>query len=136
VKRPVAQQIALGTRSQRLHIVMIQFAMETEPSFEEIVSARKESAAKSLRSATAEELRKLLDEIFSADPSHPWHESFTRFVEDHKDETAYRGETSDGYSFVFYPRTGRGMWYRFDTRLSGVGIISEKTINFLTQLVK
>ena len=110
--------------------------METEPSFEEIISARQESAAKSVRSATAEELRKLLDEIFSADPSHPWHKSFTQFVEDHKDETAYRGETSDGYSFVFYPRTSRGMWYRFDTRLSGVGIISEKTINFLTQLVK
>ena len=69
---------------------------------------------------------------------HPTHgyKSFTQFVEDHGDETAYRGETSDGYSFVFYPSTSRGMWYRFDTRLSGVGIISEKTINFLTQLVK
>jgi hypothetical protein len=67
---------------------------------------------------------------------HPWHKSFTQFLEDHKDETAYRGETSDGYSFVFYPRTSRGMWYRFDKRLSGVGIISEKTMNFLTQLVK
>jgi hypothetical protein len=110
--------------------------METEPSFEEIVSARQESAAKSLRSATAEELRKLLDEIFSADLSHPWHKSFTQFVEDHEDETAYRGETSDGYRFVFYPSTRRGMWCRFDTRLSGVGIISEKTINFLAQLVK
>ena len=106
--------------------------MEDEPSFEEIVSARQESAAKSVRSATPEELRKLLDEIFSADPSHPWHKSFTQFVKDHGDETPYRGETSD----VFYPSTRRGMWYRFDTRLSGVGIISEKTINFLTQLVK
>jgi hypothetical protein len=65
-----------------------------------------------------------------------FHESFAQFVEDHKGETAYRGETSDGYSFAFYPQTGRGMWYRFDTRLSGVGIISEKNIQFLTQLVK
>jgi hypothetical protein len=112
------------------------FPMESERSFEEIVSARKESAAESLRSATPEDLRKSLDEIFSADPSHPWHKSFTQFVEDHKDETAYRGETSDEYSFVFYPRTGRGMWYRFDTRLSGVGIISDNTMKFLTQLVK
>jgi hypothetical protein len=110
--------------------------METEPSFEEILAARKQSAAESLRPATPEELRKSLDEIFSADPLHPWLQSFTRFVEDHKDETAYRGETSDGYSFVFYPRTGRGMWYRFDTRLIGVGLISEKSIKVLTQLVK
>jgi hypothetical protein len=116
--------------------VIAQFAMEPEPSFEEIISARQGSAAKSLRSATVKELRELLDEIFSADPTHPWHKSFMQFVEDHKDETAYRGETLDGYSFVFYPRTSRGMWYRFDTRLSGVGTISEKTMNFLTQLVK
>jgi hypothetical protein len=110
--------------------------VETEPSFEEIVSARKDSAAASLRFATPEEVRRTLDEIFSADPLHPWFESFTRFVEDHKDESAYRGETSDGYSFVFYPRSGRGMWYRFDTRLTGVGIISENAIKFLIQLVK
>jgi hypothetical protein len=110
--------------------------METEPSFEETISARKESAAGSLRSAPPEELRETLDEIFSADPSHPWLQSFTQFIEDHKDETAYRGETSDGYSFVFYPTSGRGMWYRFDTRLTGVGLISENAIKFLTQLVK
>jgi hypothetical protein len=101
VKRPLAQQIALGTRSPRLHTVIAQFAIENEPSFEEIVSGRQESAAKSVRSATPEELRKLLDEIFSADPSHPWHKSFRQFLEDHKDENAHRGETSDGYSFVF-----------------------------------
>jgi hypothetical protein len=36
----------------------------------------------------------------------------------------------------FNPRTGRGVWYRFDKRLSGVGIISEKSIQILTELVK
>ena len=35
VKRPFAQQIELGTRPQRLHIAIAQFAMEDEPSFEE-----------------------------------------------------------------------------------------------------
>jgi hypothetical protein len=82
------------------------------------------------------QLCRTLDEIFAADPSHPWHESFGRFVEDHKDEPAYRGETSDGYSCGFYSRTGRGMWYRFGRRLSGVGTISEKNIRLLAQLVK
>jgi hypothetical protein len=96
--------------------------METEPSFEEIVSARKDSAAESLRSATPEELRQTVNEIFSVDPSHPWLQSFTQFIEDHKDENAYRGETSDGHSFVFYPSSGRGMWYRFDMTRPGAGI--------------
>ena len=110
--------------------------METEPSFDEILAARRQSATESLHPAGPEEVRKLLGEIFVDDPSHPWLKSFTEFVQDHQEETAYRGETSDGYSFVFYPRSGRGMWYRFDTRLSGVGIISENNITLLTQLVK
>ena len=37
---------------------------------------------------------------------------------------------------VFYPSSSRGMWYRFDTRLTGVGLISENSIKFLTGLVK
>jgi hypothetical protein len=110
--------------------------METEPSFDEILASRKQSATESLRPATPEEVRKVLQEIFAADPQHPWLESFTRFVADHHVETAYRGETSDGFSFVFYPSSGRGMWYRFDTRLTGVGLISENWIKFLTGLVK
>lgn len=65
-------------------------------------------------------------------------ESATQFVEDHWDETAYRAETSDGVGVVFYPRTGRGIWYMLDKRLkklSGVGIIGENGIKRLTQLV-
>ncbi len=45
--------------------------METEPSFDEILASRKQSAAESLRPATPEELRKLLPEIFAGDPQHP-----------------------------------------------------------------
>ena len=81
-----------------------------EPSFDEILAARRESAEKTLRPATSEEVRKTLTEIFADDPLHPWLESFTKFVDEHQDETAYRGQTSDGYSFVVYPKTGRGMW--------------------------
>ncbi len=112
--------------------------MEPYRSFDEILSARLKSVTESLRRATPEEVHKLLGEVFAADPSHPWMESSTRFVQDHQDETAYRAETSDGVRLVFYPRTGRGMWYIFDTKrkkLSGVGIISENNIKRLTQLV-
>ena len=112
--------------------------METYRSFDEIRGARLKSVNESLRQATPEELQKLLGEVFADDPLHPWVESTTRFVQDHKDETAYRAETSDGIGLVFYPRTGRGMWYMFDTKLkklSGVGIISDNNIKLLTQLV-
>lgn len=112
--------------------------MEPYRNFDEVLTARLKSVTESLRPATPEELRKLLGEIFAADPLHPWMESSTRFLQDHQDDTAYRAETSDGVGLVFYPRTGRGMWYILDTKLkklSGVGIISESSIKRLTQLV-
>jgi len=112
--------------------------MEPYPSFDEILAARAKSVAESLRPATPAELHKLLGEIFAADPTHPWMEAATRFVEEHQDETAYRAQTSDGIGLVFYPRTSRGMWYTFDPKfkkLSGVGIIAENSIKYLTQLV-
>jgi hypothetical protein len=112
--------------------------MESYRSFDEILAARLQSVAKSLRQATPEELHKLLSEIFAADPLHPWMEASSQFVQEHPDETAYRAEASDGVSLVFYPRTGRGMWYMFDTKLkklSGVGRLSDDNIKRLTQLV-
>jgi hypothetical protein len=112
--------------------------MEPYRTFDEILTARAKSVAESLHPATPAELHKLLGEIFAEDPSHPWMESATRFVEEHPDDTAYRAQTSDGVGLVFYPRTGRGMWYTLDTKLkklSGVGIISENSIKQLTQLV-
>jgi hypothetical protein len=112
--------------------------METYRSFDEIRGERLKSVKESLRQATPEELHKLLGEIFAEDPTHPWMETATHFVQDHQNETAYRAETSDGINLVFYPRTGRGMWYMFDTKLkklSGVGIVSDNNIKLLTQLV-
>jgi hypothetical protein len=107
-------------------------------SFDETLAARLQSVAASLRPATHEELHALLAEIFASNPLHPWAESSTRFVQEHKDEIAYRAETSDGIHVVFYPRTGRGMWYLLDKKdgtVSGVGIISENNMKRLTQLV-
>ena len=112
--------------------------MEPYRSFDEILAARLQSVAKSLRQATPEELHKLLSEIFAADPLHPWMESASQFVHEHPDETAYRAETSDGVGLVFYPRTGRGMWYILDTKLkklSGVGRMSDDNVKRLAQFV-
>ena len=112
--------------------------MERYPSFFEVTAARLQSITKSLRRATPEELHKLLSEIFAVDPLNTWMESDRQFVQEHLDETAYRAETSDGIGLVFYPRTGRGMWFLFDPKLkklSGVGRISEDLMKRLAQVV-
>jgi hypothetical protein len=109
--------------------------MITEPSFAEIQDARRQSAAKTIRQASTQELNALLAELF-VDATHPWAVSFKRFVEDHRELSPYRGETSDGYGFVYYPDAGRGMWYLFREGLTGVGILGAANLKLLADLVE
>lgn len=72
-----------------------------EPSgFAEMLRQRKESARKTLRQTSCEELRALVRELFP-DGSHPWAEPMSQFIEEHQAETAVRGETSDRIAFVY-----------------------------------
>jgi hypothetical protein len=105
------------------------------PSFDEVLATRKQSAAESIRPATAGDLQSLLEKIFAQDPLHPWVEPFEQFVRERESEQAYQGETSDGIGFVFYPGAGKGMWYRYDTRLRGVGVISDRNVSTLREMV-
>jgi hypothetical protein len=62
---------------------------------------RKDSARRTLREASVAELRALITELFAGDETHPFAEMFSRFVKEHEQEQAVRGETSDGFCFVY-----------------------------------
>jgi hypothetical protein len=62
------------------------------PDFADKVAQRREAARKTLRPASNEELQALGRELFP-DGTHPWATTFSQFVEDHKAESALRGET-------------------------------------------
>jgi hypothetical protein len=106
-----------------------------EPSgFAEKLIQRKESARQTLRQTSCEELSALVSELFP-DGAHPWAVSFSQFIEAHRLEPAVRGETSDGFAFVYYPRSQRGIWYEHTGKALGVGLLGQTSLRVLSEIV-
>jgi hypothetical protein len=106
-----------------------------EPSgFAEKLNQRKESARRTLREASCEELRALVLELFP-DGGHPWAVPFSQFIEEHSSERAVRGETSDGFAFVYYPQSNRGIWYEHTGKAIGVGLLGQTSLKALSEIV-
>jgi hypothetical protein len=107
----------------------------TEPSsFAEMLTQREASARKTLRQISCDELRALVLELFP-DKAHPWAAPFSQFIEEHSSEPAVRGETSDGYAFVYYPRSNRGIWYENTGKAFAVGLLSQTSLKALSEIV-
>ena len=97
------------------------------PSFSETLAQRKEAARNTLRRASSPELHALITEFFP-DGTGPFAEAFTNFIDEHRSETAVRGETSDGVAFVYYPPSDRGMGYKTSgNTVEGVGVLGENS---------
>jgi hypothetical protein len=110
--------------------------MNSEPTnFAELLAQRKASAQETLHEVSNEELRALIAKLFP-DGTHPWAESFASFIDEHQTEPALQGETSDGISFVYYPNTNRGIWYQYQNSLRGVGLLSERNLRLLSEIVR
>jgi len=109
--------------------------MMTEPSgFAERFAQRKESARRTLRDASVAELQALSVELFP-DHTHPFARPFSDFIEEHRSESALRGETSDGISFAYYPRSDRGIWYKIEGTLLSVGLLGTTSRKVLSEIV-
>jgi hypothetical protein len=109
--------------------------MMTEPSgFAERLAQRKESARRTLRDASTAELQALIVQLFP-DHTHPFAHPFSNFIEEHRSESAVQGETSDGISFVYYPRSNRGIWYHIDGTLLSVGLLGTTSLKALSEIV-
>ena len=107
----------------------------TEPSgFAEMLVQRKESARKTLRETSNEELHALVRELFP-DSTHSWAESFSKFIEEHRSERIFRGETSDGIGFVYYPRSNNGIWYRYVGKVASVGRLGPNGLKALAEIM-
>ena len=114
---------------------MFTFDIPTGPaSYADKLAQRKESASKTIREASVTELRNLVTELFP-DGTHPFVEPITRFIEEHKSERVYRGETSDGISFVYYPKASNGLWYTFAGKQASVGRLGSNSLKVLAEIV-
>ena len=106
----------------------------TEPSgFGDRLAQRKESAQRTLRDASSEELQALVLQLFP-DGTHPFAEPITKFIQEHHAEKAVRGETSDGVGFVYYPRTNRGIWFKFENEFVSVGLLGTTSLKALAEI--
>jgi hypothetical protein len=56
-------------------------------------------------------------------------------IEEHSSEPAVRGETSDGYAFVYYPRSNRGIWYENSGHAFAVGLLGPTGLKALSEIV-
>src|SRR5271165_5901018 len=116
---------------------MIAEDMMTEPTgFAERLAERKESARRTLRNASSEELQALVMQLFP-DGTHPFAEAFSKFLQEHGSEQAVRGETHDRISFVYYPRSNRGVWYYLDAEgvSAGIGLLGTTSLKALSEII-
>jgi hypothetical protein len=107
----------------------------SEPSgFAEMLIQPKESARKTLRGTSDEELRALVRELFP-DLTHPWAGPFSKFIEEHYAERAVRGEASDGISFVYYPQSRAGVWFENTGKAFAVGLLGHTSLRLLAEII-
>ncbi|HYY29281.1 MAG TPA: hypothetical protein VE860_15115 [Chthoniobacterales bacterium] len=109
--------------------------MMSEPiGFSERLAEWKDSARQTLRDASNEELKALVAQLFP-DGAHPFAELFSKFIQEHGSEKAVRGETHDHISFVYYPRSNRGVWYKLDATGVSVGLLGTTILKALSEIV-
>jgi hypothetical protein len=103
-------------------------------SFSDLLREREASVRRTLREISYEELRSLFQKLFG-ERADPWAEEFSQFTEEHKSEHTVRGETSDGYAFVYYPLSNRGIWYENTGKAFAVGLLTEPVLKALAEIL-
>jgi hypothetical protein len=88
---------------------------------EAIDNERRKAIAKSIRIISAEELKKLGEEIFDS-PDRPWRQTFLSLIAENLGATFYHASADRGVIFLYSRDNDRGLWYLPG---SGIGPLSE-----------
>ena len=88
---------------------------------EAIDNERRKAIAKSIRTISVEELKKLGEEMFD-DPDRPWRQTALQFVEEHQGATFYHASAGEAVIFLYSREGDKGLWYLPG---SGLGPLSE-----------
>ena len=83
---------------------------------ENLDKERRKALAKSIRTISTEELKKLGGELFRF-ADDPWRETFFRFIAENAGATFHHAVTSDGVNIVYCRDHDKGIWF-----LPGSGI--------------
>ena len=77
---------------------------------ENLNKERRKAIAKSIRTVSVEELKKLGGEVFRY-AEDPWRETFFRFIAENPGATFHYAVTSDGVNIVYCRDKDKGMWF-------------------------
>src|SRR6266704_3345974 len=88
---------------------------------EAIDNERRKAIAKSIRTISVEELKKLGEEIFDS-PDRPWRQTFLSLIAEHPGATFYHASAGEGVIFLYSRDNDKGLWYLPG---SGIGPLSE-----------
>ncbi len=77
---------------------------------EEITKERRQAIAKSIHPISADELKKLADEIFKY-ADDPWREAVLNFIAEHPGASFHHAVTQDGVNVVYSRENDKGMWF-------------------------
>jgi hypothetical protein len=77
---------------------------------EAIDNERRKAIAKSIRTISGEELKKLGEEMFD-DPDRPWRQTFLQFIAEHPGATFDHASAGEGVIFVYSRDADKGLWY-------------------------
>jgi hypothetical protein len=78
--------------------------------FEHLDEERRKAIAKSIRTISVEELKKLAEEIFH-DTDEPWRDTFFRLIAENPPPTFHHSMTSDGVVFLYCHAEDKGLWF-------------------------
>lgn len=108
--------------------------MESEHlDFDTIMAERRAAAASSIQPITHDALLALGEQLFPT-VDHPWQPLYAEFLAEHKDSPAVHGTVNDGVEFVFFPREGKGLWFRSSGGVTGMGPIQPRGITALQEI--
>ncbi len=100
--------------------------------FDELTKERRESIAKTIRTASADELKKLGDQIFPY-VEDPWREAFFGFIAQNPGATFHYATTSDGVHIVYCREKDKGIWFIPGT---GKGPLQERGRQTMRQMIE
>ena len=84
---------------------------------ENLDKERRKAVAKSIRTISVDELKKLGGEMFRY-ADDPWRETFFRFIAENSGATFHHAVASDGVNIIYCRDQDKGMWF---LRGSGMG---------------
>ena len=77
---------------------------------ENLDKERRKAIAKSIRTISVEELKKLGGELFRYSED-PWRETFFRFIAENAGATFHHAVMSDGHNIVYCRDQDKGIWF-------------------------